>query len=69
MKIKFKAFTSILVGMTLIGLSIGFLIGYYIPEIVPSNQKSYWIYIGAPLLGVGAGLVVYGTLFNDKEAD
>ena len=42
---KFKAFTSILVGMTLIGLSIGFLIGYYIPNIVPENQKIYWIYI------------------------
>ena len=69
MKIKFKAFTSILVGMTLIGLSIGYLIGYYIPEIVPDNQKIYWVYIAAPLLGLGAGLVIYGTLFESKGLD
>ena len=67
MKIKFKAFTSILVGMTLIGLSIGFLIGYYIPSIVPENQKIYWIYIAAPILGIGSGLVMYGALFKERE--
>ena len=67
MKIKFKAFTSILVGMTLIGLSIGFLIGYYIPSIVPENQKIYWIYIAAPILGIGSGLVMYGALFKERD--
>ena len=67
MKIKFKAFTSILVGMTLIGLSIGFLIGYYIPSIVPEDQKVYWIYIAAPILGVGSGLVMYGALFEERD--
>ena len=67
MKIKFKAFTSILVGMTLIGLSIGFLIGYYIPDIVPENQKIYWIYIAAPILGIGSGLVMYGALFKERD--
>ena len=67
MKIKFKAFTSILVGMTIIGLSIGFLVGYYIPEIVPSSQKAYWIYIAAPFLGIGGGLVIYGALYEDRS--
>ena len=70
MKIKFKAFTSILVGMTLIGLSIGFLVGYYvgyIPEIVPVNEKVYWVYIAAPILGVGSGLVMYGALFKERN--
>ena len=67
MKIKFKAFTSILVGMTLIGLSIGFLIGYFIPDIVPENQKAYWIYIAAPILGIGSGLVMYGALFEERD--
>ena len=67
MKIKFKAFTSILVGMTLIGLSIGFLIGYYIPSIVPEDQKVYWIYIAAPILGIGSGLVMYGALFEERK--
>lgn len=67
MKIKFKAFTSILVGMTLIGLSIGFLIGYFIPDIVPENQKTYWVYIAAPILGIGSGLVMYGALFEERD--
>ena len=70
MKIKFKAFTSILVGMTLIGLAIGFLVGYYIgyiPESVPENEKAYWIYIAAPILGVGSGLVMYGALFEERD--
>ena len=67
MKIKFKAFTSILVGMTLIGLSIGFLIGYYIPELMTENQKLYWVYIAAPLLGIGGGLVIFGALFEERD--
>ena len=67
MKIKFKALTSILVGMTLIGLSIGFIIGNYIPEIVSENQQLYWVYIAAPLLGLGGGLVIYGALFEEKK--
>ena len=63
MKIKFKAFTSILVGMTLIGLAIGFLIGYYLPSLV----SGYWMYIAAPILGLGSGLVMYGALFEERK--
>ena len=39
MKIKFKAFTAILVGMTLIGLAVGFLIGYYFPMIISDGYN------------------------------
>ena len=64
MKIKFKAFTSILVGITLIGLAIGFLVGYYFHMDIPGQ---YWMYISAPILGVGSGLVMYGALFEERD--
>ena len=64
MKIKFTAFTSILVGMTLIGLAIGFLVGYYIPTVLPNE---YWMYLSAPILGIGSGLVMYGALFEERK--
>ena len=64
MKIKFKAFTSILVGMTLIGLAIGFLAGYYIDSIIIDG---YWMYLSAPILGIGSGVVMYGALYEDRK--
>jgi len=64
MKIKFRAFTSILVGMTLIGLSVGFLIGYVMPTQI---ENHHWIYLSAPILGLGSGFVMYGALFEDRK--
>ena len=64
MKIKFKAFTAILVGMTLIGLSIGFLVGYYFNMNISGK---YWMYLSAPALGTGSALVMYGALFEDRK--
>ena len=64
MKIKFKAFTSILVGISLIGLSIGFIVGYYFHMDVSGK---YWVYISAPILGLGSGLVMYGALFEERD--
>jgi hypothetical protein len=65
MKIGFKAFASILGGMNIIGLSVGFLVGYYISG---ETQNYLWMYLSAPLLGLGSGLVIYGTLYGrDNE--
>ena len=61
MKINFKSFASILSGMFIIGISVGFVLGYYIQE---ESQSSIWMYLSAPLLGIGSGLVIYGTLFG-----
>ena len=65
MKINFRAFTSILVGMTIIGLAVGFILGYYIPFRLTNSQ--YWMYLSAPLLGIGSGLVMYGALFEERD--
>jgi|TARA_B100000959_G_C14605255_1_gene469802 hypothetical protein len=61
MKIDFISFASILSGMFVIGISVGFLLGYYIH----GESKTYlWMYLSAPCLGLGSGLVIYGTLFG-----
>ena len=64
MKINFRAFTSILLGMTLIGLAIGFLVGYYLPVI---TSNGYLMYLAAPILGIGTGFVMYGALFEERK--
>ncbi len=65
MKIGFKAFASILGGMNIIGISIGFLVGYYLAS---ETHNFLLMYLSAPLLGLGSGLVIYGTLYGrDSE--
>jgi hypothetical protein len=61
MKMNFKSFASILSGMVIIGISVGFILGYYIHG---ESQTYLWMYLSAPCLGLGSGLVIYGTLFG-----
>ena len=61
MNIKFRAFAYILIGMTLIGASVGFLTGYYFHI---DFEGKYWMYIASPMMGIGCGLVIYGSLFE-----
>lgn len=58
---SFKVFASILTGMCLIGMSLGYVLGFYLRNVFESN---YWAYLGAPLLGIGSGLVLFAALFN-----
>ena len=61
MNINFKSFASILLGMAIIGMSAGYILGYYIH----AHTGTYlWMYLSAPILGLGSGLVIYGTLFG-----
>ena len=61
MKMCFKSFASILAGMSLIGFSVGFILGYYF---YAEFQTYLWMYLSAPCLGLGSGLVIYGTLYG-----
>ena len=61
MKIRFKPFASILVGMCLIGFAIGFILGFYIHG---QFQTYFYMYAAAPCLGLGSGLIIYGTLYG-----
>ena len=71
MKINFKAFTSILLGMTMIGLAIGFVIGHYLEfyfQMFYSDISIYIKYLAAPLLlGIGSGFVMHGALFEERK--
>ena len=64
MNIRFKSFASILVGMSLIGASVGFILGYYFHF---QFQTFIWMYLSAPCLGLGSGLVIYGTLYGREN--
>ena len=57
----FKSFASILAGMSFIGFSVGFILGYYFHA---EFQTYLWMYLSAPFLGLGSGLVIYGTLYG-----
>ncbi len=61
MKMKFRAFASILIGMNLVGVSIGFIIGYYFHL---DFDNRYWMYLSSPIMGLGSGLVIYGALYK-----
>ena len=61
---NFDDFTYIIMGMTVIGFSIGYIIGFYINEIVTVN---YLEYIAAPILGLGSVIVIYTVLFKQKK--
>ena len=65
MNIKFRAFASILIGMTLIGTAVGFLVGYYFHM---NLDGKYWMYIASPIMGIGCGLVIYGSLFKRNNS-
>ena len=60
MKIKFKGFALILSGMSIIGIAVGIMIGYFLDEISDSNSI---IYLSTPILMIGSLLVTYGSLF------
>ena len=61
MRTRFKPFASLLSGMCLIGISIGFILGFYIQG---ELQTYFYMYAAAPCLGLGSGLINYGALYG-----
>ena len=49
--------------MCIIGFSVGYVVGAYIIFV---TKQMNWIYLAAPLLGLGSGYVIYGVLYNNK---
>ena len=58
---NFRVFALIVVGMCIVGISLGYVLGFYLRNVCDSN---YWAYLAAPLLGFGSGLIMFGVLFN-----
>ncbi len=57
---NFKSFIYILIGMTLLGLSLGYVLGFYIQK---HSYNNYWLYLTVPLFIIASLLIIYGALF------
>ena len=60
MKIRFKGFVLILSGMSIIGIAVGMMVGYFLNEVSDSHSM---VYLSTPILMIGSLLVTYGSLF------
>ncbi len=56
---SFKAFSAIVLGLSIIGFALGMVFGIYLEYRVGNH---YWAYLAVPLLAVGIGLATYGSL-------
>ena len=63
---NFKSFVYILIGMSLLGLSLGYVLGFYIHK---HGSNNYWFYLSVPLFIVASLMIIYGALFlkDDKN--
>jgi hypothetical protein len=59
-----KSFLLVLVGIGLLGVSAGYVVGFYLHRIVTEN---YWFYFSVPLMAVSSFMIMYGALFSNNE--
>jgi len=57
---NFKPFIYILIGMSLLGLSVGYVLGFYIHK---HSYNNYWFYLSVPIFVIASLLIIYGALF------
>ena len=52
--------------MSLLGLSLGYVVGFYIHK---HGSNNYWFYLSVPLFIVASLILIYGALFlkDDKN--
>ena len=61
---NFNDFSYIILGMTIIGFSIGYIVGFYVNEMI---EIHYLEYISAPVLGLGSVIVIYTVLLMQRN--
>lgn len=59
----FRAFSAIMFGMTMLGFSIGLVLGIYLHTRTGSH---IWAYLAVPFIGLGSAVAAYGTLSAKK---
>ena len=57
---NFKSFFYVLIGMSLLGLSLGYVLGFYIQK---NSSNNFWFYLSVPLFIIASLLIIYGALF------
>ena len=61
---NFRAFSSILFGMALLGFSIGVVVGIYLQW---RTGNRGWAYLAVPFMGLGSAFAAYGTLSSQSK--
>ena len=61
MFLKLKSYLLIMIGITILGLSLGIVLGAYF-----KNNIEYLIYSSSLLAGLGSFMIVVGALNNKK---
>ena len=61
---KFNTFIIAFIGVIFVGISIGYVMGYYINDFY---NKDYLFYLSVPFMGIGCFLSIYGTMFHNKK--
>jgi small basic protein len=63
---SFKAFSAIVLGLSIIGFALGIVFGVYV-EYRTGNH--FWAYLAVPLLASGIALATYGSLGTKSDSD
>jgi|GEM_PF-409703 len=63
---KFRIFSAIMFGMTMLGFSVGMVLGIYLHS---RTGNSTWAYLAVPLMGLGSAVAAYGTLYAKKNRE
>ena len=61
---RFKSFITTIIGLVFIGISIGYVLGFYISKYTLNN---YFFYLSVLFMGIGCFIVIYGSMFVKKE--
>lgn len=61
---SFKVFAFTIMGMALIGFSLGFILGMHLHD---KTNNHLWAYLAVPLLGCGSAIAAYGTLSANRQ--
>ena len=61
MRLGFKSFSSILIGVIFLGISLGIVLGAYFK----SNNLDYLIYLSAFLASIGSAMIILGAFKKD----
>jgi hypothetical protein len=62
----YRAFSSIMIGMTMLGFALGLVLGIYLQS---KSGNHMWAYLAVPFMGLGSGVAAYGTLRAKKNRE
>ena len=61
---KFSKFFISMLGVILIGISFGYVLGYYFHRI---DGQGFGLYLSVILMGLGTFLSIYGSMFHKNK--